>query len=84
MSKDGDVVDGVPVPLYIDQEREKEREKAKEKAKQRAKESGKDGAPRVPVNTGWPSLLNLENLFGRRKVRVLYACLQPSSAVSPR
>lgn len=66
MSDDGDVVDGVPVPLYIDPEREKEREKAKEKAKQRAKEGGKDAV--VPVNSGWPSLLNLENLFGRRKV----------------
>jgi hypothetical protein len=78
MSEDGDVIDGVPVPLYVDPEREKEREKAKEKAKQRAKESGKDVALRVPVNSGWPSLLNLENLFGRRKVRVPYACVQRS------
>jgi hypothetical protein len=77
MSDDGDVIDGVPVPLYVDPEREKEREKAKEKAKQRAKESGKDGALRVPVNSGWPSLLNLENLFGRRKVRVSHVCMQP-------
>lgn len=74
MSGDGDVIDGVPVPLYVDPEREKERESAKKEAKQRAKESGKDAAIRVPVNSGWPSLLNLENLFGRRKVRVYHAC----------
>lgn len=72
MSAEGGVIDGVPVPLYIDPEKEKERALVKEREKAKGgQKRDKEALNRAASSSAWPSIFNLENLFGRRKVRHL-------------
>lgn len=70
MSAEGGAIDGVPVPLYIDPEKEKERALVKEREKAKGgQKRDKEALNRAASSSAWPSIFNLENLFGRRKVR---------------
>ena len=65
MSADGDVIDGVPVPLYIDPIKQKELEKAKELAKKNG--LSKEAFTKSTAHTVL-SIISPKNLFGKTKV----------------
>jgi hypothetical protein len=71
MNADGDVMDGVPVPLYIDPAEQKELERSKELAKKNG--VSKEAYAKSRAQTVL-SIFNLNNLFGRNKVRCSSHC----------
>ena len=71
MNADGDVMDGVPVPLYIDPAEQKELERSKELAKKNG--VSKEAYAKSTAQTVL-SIFNLNNLFGRNKVNYSSHC----------
>ena len=56
------MVDGVPVPLYLDVEDEKRKALDKKNGRESSNLSKKN------EGNGWPSILNMDNILGRNKV----------------
>ena len=71
MNADGDVIYGVPVPLYIDPAEQKELARSKELAKKNG--VSKEAYAKSRAQTVL-SIFNLNNLFGRNKVTCYAPC----------
>lgn len=78
MSADGDVIDGVPVPLYIDLAKQKELEKARELAKKNG--LSKEAFAKSTAHTVL-SIISPKTLFGRTKVYHSTPCSGPLDSI---